>query len=409
MSNTIKMEVEFLMLQAKTKEGKLVTPASMSRRKLEQTRQEQPFYCPICKEQVIMKAGPKLIPHFAHRSDVRCPSQEGGEGSYHEKGKLLLYEWLGKQNGKVTLEKYLPDINQRPDLLLETKEKKIAIEFQCARIPGTVIQKRNQGYKKAGFHPIWIIGAKNHFNRMDRDRLKIDHFLLQFIHQFSSTYPLTLYFFCPDTLQLATFQDIYLTKTTQAIGKIRFDQLPNIAFKDLFRENRLTKEELYHLWKKEKRYFRIGKRPMPYGKMRTWYQWLYLKGTQMEYLPSTVHLPVVSQFAMRTPPWDWQSRLCLEILQPLAIGQEFSLHDCKRILHHHLMSPNSFPLIQSNGNPIQQYLHMLELIGTIKKVSQSCYKKTDTLRFHQTIDDALHEDDQIMYKLLLQSRNKIQA
>src|SRR5699024_2794949 len=124
---------------------------------------------------VIVKAGDKVIPHFAHQSKSNCPSGEGGEGPYHEKGKLLLFNWLRSQNLDVKLEKYIKEINQRPDILLKVNKKLIAIEYQCTRIPVEQIRLRNRGYKKAGITPIWILGAKR-FSRRARDEITIDDY-----------------------------------------------------------------------------------------------------------------------------------------------------------------------------------------------------------------------------------------
>src|SRR5690625_6633327 len=80
--------------------------------------------------------------------------------NYHEKGKLLLYQWLKSQQLHVELEPYLKEIKQQPDILLLLQGKIIAIEYQCARIPIRDIQRRNNGYKQRGIIPIWILGAK---------------------------------------------------------------------------------------------------------------------------------------------------------------------------------------------------------------------------------------------------------
>src|SRR5690625_2465352 len=141
------------MLQAKTKFGKTVLLASLTKEEREIARR-QSFYCPTCKKRVIVKAGPKVIPHFAHYQATNCTAS-GGEGTYHEQGKLLLFQWLRRQRLAVQLEKYLPAINQRPDLLLTINQRQIAIEFQCSRVPSRQIRQRNQGYKQAGIIPLW--------------------------------------------------------------------------------------------------------------------------------------------------------------------------------------------------------------------------------------------------------------
>src|SRR5699024_1295962 len=101
------------MLQAKTQDGKLLTLASHTKAEILQWRTKTSFFCPVCQNKVILKAGNKVIPHFAHHGKSGCPAREGGEGAYHEKGKLMLYQWLKYQGINVRLEVFLSDIKQR--------------------------------------------------------------------------------------------------------------------------------------------------------------------------------------------------------------------------------------------------------------------------------------------------------
>ncbi|PAV29185.1 hypothetical protein CIL05_12365 [Virgibacillus profundi] len=396
------------MLQAKLKEGKLVTLATFNRKEIEQMKQQKwKFYCPTCNHEVIMKAGSKMVPHFAHMSKIHCPSNEGGEGPYHEQGKLMLYQWLKSQNINVQLEAHLKEINQRPDLLLTINNKRIAMEYQCARTPAEQIKQRNEGYKRAGITPIWILGAKR-FNRQTGNHFRLDQFTLQFIHQFSSGLPLTLFYFCPQTLQFIIIQDIYLTSTGQAIGKITSTKLNNISFPDVFIQNSFSPNQLNQLWKNEKRQFRLKTRKNLYGNELAWHQWLYLKGTHLEYLPSIIYLPVASGYLMKTPAWNWQSRLCLDVLDRLATGQTLSQRSIKYHLRKHIQQPRDFPLIPSEDNPIENYLQLLTHLNIVKKLSPSHYQKKNSLQFYKSIEESLQGDNDLM-NALANHPDKIQA
>jgi competence CoiA-like predicted nuclease len=390
------------MLQAKTKGGQLVTLALLTKREIADYKTHVPFFCPMCHEQVMVKAGTKTIPHFAHRSFGNCPSQEGGEGGYHEKGKLALYQWLKYQQLDVKLETYLPEIKQRPDLLVTINQKKIAIEYQCARIPIEIIRKRNKGYHLLGIKPIWIVGAK-HFRRVNQNQIKLDQFLRQFIHQFSPDAPLTSYFFCPNTFQFSSFQYIQLTTAQQAIGTFMFSPLNNMIFTDIFHQHRLPIEQRYRLWSKEKRRFRLRPRRQLYGRELDWHQWLYLKRTHVEHLPSVIHLPVPTQYLMKAPLWDWQSRLCLELLDPLPIGGHISLQTCERLLRKQKVPPANFPLINANLNPIQQYLFLLRHLHILKQQSPCHFIKQNHLLFPENSEQALEMDGKVM-NVLVQSK-----
>lgn len=396
------------MLQAITKEGKLLTLASLTRKEIIHLRTDTSFFCPVCKKQVILKAGNKVIPHFAHRKSEDCPSREGGEGPYHEKGKFMLYQWLKYQGINVRLEVFLSEIKQRPDLLITINRKQIALEYQCARISSEEIRRRNIGYRKLGIQPIWIMGA-NRFIRTGANHLKLDAFLRHFLHQFSPEFPLTCYFFSPDQQTLITFQDIYMTSTLQAIGELSFKKLRDITIIDLFKEKQLPKKQLYTLWNREKQRFRLRSWHTRSKRERAWLQWLYVKRTHLEYLPSIIHLPVEAQYRMKTPPWNWQSRICLELLDPLPVGGHITVKNCVHSLSDHFIPRAEFPLIFSESHPIYQYLLLLEHFHILKQSSPFHFNKQQHLSFYKNVEDAVTGDKKLLQILQTKKKIKIQA
>ncbi|HLR61642.1 MAG TPA: competence protein CoiA family protein [Lentibacillus sp.] len=390
------------MLQAKTEYGNIITLASFTQKEISSLKEHTQFFCPACQEPVIAKAGSKMIPHFAHTSKSNCPVREGGEGPYHEKGKLLLYQWLKYQQLDAQLEAYLPTISQRSDILIKLKNKTVAIEYQCARIPSAEIIKRNKGYQREGIVPIWILGA-NQFNRRKRNEIGIDQFQLHFIHQFSSDFPLTLYFFCPNTLRFISFQDLYFPVMQRAMGKITIRKLNDMVFTDLFNASSFTRQDLFQSWKQEKRSFRIRPSRRMFGRELMWNQWLYANAAHRETLPSIIYLPVSAQFRMKTQPWDWQSRLCLEIIHPIAAGGTFSLQRCMHMLRHHVRHSASFPLINSNANPVYQYLQLLEQLRIIRETAPNHFTKQNPIIFYEHIESALKGDELLLDQFISSS------
>lgn len=387
------------MLQAIANDGAVVTLALLTKAEIEFHRKHSTFICPTCRHPVLIKAGQKTVPHFAHYPQSDCPSRGGGEGPYHKKGKLLLYLWLKKQFIDVALEKYLPRIKQQPDLYLKIGDKRIVIEYQCSRVDIRSILQRNQGYLSAGIIPIWILGA-NLFNRKGPYHLKVDSFLLQFVHQFNPSYPLTLFFFCPHSLQLVSFTDFFINKNNQAIGKFIFSKLTTIKFNQLFYQKHFSRNTLYRLWKAEKRNFRLKPRLSKFGKTRSWYQWLYLQNVQIDYLPSIIHLPISSQYLMKRPLWEWQSRLCLDILYQKKIGSLFRLQTCMHRLKHDTNSANYFPLISPQLHPVSEYLQILTQLRIIEAVAHGTYKILTPISLHRSLDESLAKDSQLMDQLI---------
>ncbi|WP_067729586.1 competence protein CoiA [Oceanobacillus damuensis] len=397
------------MLQAKNKNGRVITLASMKRDVIEKLRKEgEKYYCPVCEQPVIMKAGWKITAHFAHQTESNCPSREGGEGIYHEQGKLLLYHWLKKYKMDVTLEAYLPEIQQRPDILISLHNKKIAIEYQCARISAEEVRKRNAGYKTAGIFPIWILGA-NHFKRYSANTFRLDQFTHQFIHQHTPETPFVLYYFDPHTSDVAIVHDIFITKTFTAIGKIDITKIYELKFTDLFQLDYFSQKDLFNLWVKEKRQFRLRPAKKIYGNELTWRKWLYYKGFHPENLPSLIHLPIKTQHRMKTPIWNWQSKVILEIIQPVSVGEIFHIDSCKHNFRNQILDASLFPLISVTEHPIRQYLHLLEQLNYIRKVSSTTYKKIEQVKAYKNVEDAMQGDNLLLAQLIFQNSDKIRA
>jgi competence protein CoiA len=387
------------MLQAKTKDGITVIPAMLTKGEINQLKKDRIlFYCPVCNQKVIIKAGIKTVAHFAHLSIAKCPSYEGGEGIYHEKGKLLLYQWLKSQGLSVQLEVYLPEIRQRPDLLLNIHSKKIVIEFQCAAISMEEVKRRNAGYKTAGITPIWILGG-NRLDRISDNHIKLNQHHLPFIHQFTSNSMPSLIFFSTDTQYFIIIQDIYLTGKNLAMGKFSIQRLNRLTFKDIFKEHAFIPKDLYTLWEKEKYKLRVNQPRHLFGQDLAWHQWLYLKGFHKEVLPSIIHLPVSQQFKMKTPPWNWQSRLVLDIIDPLPVDSAFTLQKVNHLLRSHYYPADSFPLIHTDNSPVGEYLRFLSCLNIIQQTPAGNYIKTKPLHKPETIEQAINEDRNLLHFL----------
>ena len=113
-----------------------------------------PFYCPACKSSLRLKRGKIKIPHFAHISLQNCDSWSESESAQHLGLKLSLYQWL-KEKEKVELEKYVPEIKQTADLLVNDK---LAIEIQCSPLSLQRLEERTVSYKEKGYYVLWLQG-----------------------------------------------------------------------------------------------------------------------------------------------------------------------------------------------------------------------------------------------------------
>lgn len=154
---------------------------------------KQRFFCPDCGSALVLKAGEVKIPHFAHRSLADCDAFGEPETPLHLHGKLQLQQFFTQRNHPTELEKYLPSIKQRADLLITSKT---AIEFQCSAIPASQVRSRTEGYRSIEIEPIWILGPR--FPVDDSIRVvRLKHFEQQMIKCTNGEDYLIS--FCPET------------------------------------------------------------------------------------------------------------------------------------------------------------------------------------------------------------------
>lgn len=145
------------MLIALNEKNELIHANTLS----EELQTKQSYYCPDCKGHVFLKRGTLKIAHFSHYNQNNCHLFSEGETKEHLDGKQLLYEWFMKQGFFCQLEAYLPDLNQRPDILVRINQTKVvAIEFQCSSISLKKMKERTAGYKNNGYDVFWIVGSQ---------------------------------------------------------------------------------------------------------------------------------------------------------------------------------------------------------------------------------------------------------
>ncbi|GAB2532959.1 competence protein CoiA [Gracilibacillus alcaliphilus] len=355
------------MLQAINQDGQVVAIWSVDRQEIEQMR-SMTFYCPACKQPLIIKAGSKKSPHFAHRVDKGCALS--GESSYHDEGKKDIYVWLKRQGYKVYLEHHIAEINQRPDILLEIANKRIAIEYQCAAISQQEMLKRTAGYRSVQIHPIWILGG-NRLKRQSADTLHVSIADQVFLSQIHPVYPLALYYYCSASKQIASFQDIIFVTRRTAFGNLTFKKLSGLTWQELFQPHYRSKSLFQRFWRRKKEKWRYQPASPYHQQEQVWRQWLYLNQLQITDFPSYVYLPITSQYQMKSAPWIWQSRLYVDLFLQ---RQQFFRSEAEHILHDHYLPLEQFPLINNKTNPIDEYLQLLIRFQVIKKITSNQYQ-----------------------------------
>lgn len=142
------------MLVAHTKQGDILNLLTMTQLEINQLG-GQTFLCPGCHGLVILKNGLIKLPHFAHqtRQKHHCGLSEA-ESAAHLEGKQLLQVW---GNEEIVLEAYLPQLQQRPDVLLA--DGTVAIEIQYSALSIQRLLQRMAGYREYGYQQWWLLGG----------------------------------------------------------------------------------------------------------------------------------------------------------------------------------------------------------------------------------------------------------
>jgi hypothetical protein len=121
------------------------------------------YICEYCRKKVVHhKSDTRVrIGHFKHRQgESDCPNQTK-ETEYHIKTKLDIYSYIkngwGDRLKLIELEKWICNNSIRPDIYIETKINKIAIEVQATILTVSEIKSRTQNYSKNGINVLWIL------------------------------------------------------------------------------------------------------------------------------------------------------------------------------------------------------------------------------------------------------------
>lgn len=145
------------MLYAKQQGGNYVNAQDANR--------VEHYFCPTCRQAVILKRGELKAAHFAHR-EHGCSAFSEGETSEHLAGKQLLVKLWSQLDCQVELEAYQANLRQRPDVLCAFPDgHQLALEFQCAPLSVSQMVHRSAGYQTAHFKFFWLLGQRHYLRK----------------------------------------------------------------------------------------------------------------------------------------------------------------------------------------------------------------------------------------------------
>ena len=122
---------------------------------MEAHKDDGPFHCPQCEEEVILKQGRVKIAHFAHFPDADCSYASEPESAEHLSVKLEIYEALKAEPGvsKLQVERYLKEV--RPDISFCYENRYIAIEVQISPLRFDELIRRTTAYAQKNIYVLW--------------------------------------------------------------------------------------------------------------------------------------------------------------------------------------------------------------------------------------------------------------
>ncbi len=121
--------------------------------------------CMDCDAPLVVKAGPKLIPHFAHKAVPKhCDyyKYEIGESEDHRQGIRALYDQFQRRvdGGAVTTDHKLSN-GRRANLMVQVEDQGVAVEFVHAKANYQAWIQKHQDYVTLDLEVVWVFSPRN--------------------------------------------------------------------------------------------------------------------------------------------------------------------------------------------------------------------------------------------------------
>ncbi|MFK2825808.1 competence protein CoiA family protein [Bacillus sp. B190/17] len=350
------------MLVAVDQYGQAVSLANRPNEQLIHEVRSSRHFCPSCRQPVILKAGAIKIPHFAHASSHACEAFSEGESERHLKGKADMHNWI-RRTHEVEMEAYLPEISQRPDLLVDGK---VAMEYQCSHMSVDLFVNRTEGYKQNGLFPFWIYGGPPIKKRAQLYHFSVFHRLF---FQYSPLFGFWFLSYCPDRELFILYSQLIPVQSSLYFASVQMIPLHSLPYPPSFAKTSgsfLTLSDWFRQkqhWLQKQLYFRQG---LYHPFLST----VYKTGHNPFLLPPWVGVPIRFMALIKNHPVEWQFYLWNDLLvhKPKAESKEAAAVLQERVRKGDLQL-NMFPLFSFPTllDLIEEYLLLFQSIGAMNE------------------------------------------
>lgn len=363
-------------------------------------RKKEEFYCPECKEQVLMKIGTHRIEHFAHQKGSQCVESYERESDYHLNGKLQLFHWLEIQSFHPELEPFYDSIRQRPDIGVSICNQNYVLEFQCSTIPPELMMKRTKQYRLKNYKAIWIMGGKN-IKRKKGKQVSLSNFDYLFLTKTSSgSWDLPAY--CSTSKCFILLKNITPITSKNALAHLSVIPIQQFSFHELLNPSvtvLFTKDD----WKKEIRTQKINFHLQGF-QQNDFLKELYRCSLNSSLLPPIIGLPVQNAPIIETAPLIWQTYLFIDHFYKRKSEEIITFGEVYRSFMNRVnkkqiklrklpLAPNSNPT-----SPLSEYLHLLVQLNVLEELNHNTFRIRKEVEipehfvYQQQMEDEFYKD-----------------
>lgn len=118
-------------------------------------KDEAPFSCPSCNQEVVLHKGNVKIHHFQHKPPVTCSRGEG-ESQLHYSIKLAIYDALRQEPNVTDVEVEKDFGTSVADVYAKINGAPVAIEVQRSKLSVQSITARTANYHSLNVAVLWV-------------------------------------------------------------------------------------------------------------------------------------------------------------------------------------------------------------------------------------------------------------